>query len=256
MKRRELLCLIAGCILLCGGSRAAEAPVAVVVFAAASLANVLQEIGDDYTTATGAPIRFSFAASSVLARQIENGAAADLFVSADQQWMDYLGQRGLIQASTRHDLLGNRLVLVAPAGSAIQLKIEPGFPLLAALKDGRLATGDPDSVPVGRYARAALTALGVWSDVAGRLVRTDDVRGALAFAARGEVPLAIVYETDARVEKKVRIVGLFPSDSYPPISYPIALTSGAGPRAGSFLEYLRGPAARTRFEKGGFTVLR
>ena len=255
MQRRHLVGIVLGAALLCSGVRAAEVPDVVVVFAAASLANVLQEISVEYTKATGVPVKLSFAASSALARQIESGAAADLFISADQQWMEYLDQRGLIQAGTRHNLLGNRLALVAPAGSAIRLKIEPKFPLLAALKGERLATGDPDSVPVGRYARAALTRLGVWDDVVGRLVPTENVRAALAFVARGEVPLAIVYETDARVEKKVRIVDLFPPDSHPPIAYPVALTKGAGPRAGSFLEYLRGPAARARFEKDGFTVL-
>ena len=255
MKRRQLLWLIIGCALFCGNTRAADTPDAVVVFAAASLANVLQEIGDEYTKATGVAVKLSFAASSALARQIESGAAANLFMSADQQWMDYLDQRGLIQTGTRHDLLGNRLALVAPAGSTIQLKIEPRFPLLAALKGQRLATGDPDTVPVGRYARAALMRLGVWDDVVERLVPAEDVRAALAFVARGEVPLAIVYETDARVETKVRIVDLFPADTHPPITYPVALTTGAGPRAVSFLAYLRGPAARTVFETYGFTVL-
>ena len=255
MKRRHVLCIVFGAALLCSSIRAAEAPDAVVVFAAASLTNVLQQIGADYTKATRIPVKLSFAASSTLARQIENGAGADLYVSADQQWMDYLDGRGLIQTATRQDLLGNRLALVAPADSTIRLRIEPKFPLLAALKGERIATGDPDSVPVGRYARAALTKLGVWDDVAGRLVRTEDVRAALAFVARGEVPLAIVYETDARVEKKVRIVDLFPSDSHPPITYPVALTRGASPPAGAFLEYLHGPAARIRFEQDGFTVL-
>ena len=161
-------------------------------------------------------MEFSFAATSVLARQIENGAHADVFFSADQEWMDYLDQRGLVQKATRRNLLGNRLALVAPASSTVQLQIKAGFPLLAALNGGRLATGDPDSVPVGRYARSALTSLGVWNDVADHLVRADNVRTALAFVARGEVPLGIVYETDARIDKQVRIVDLFPAGFAPP----------------------------------------
>src|ERR1700677_2287574 len=164
----------------------------ITVFAAASLTNVLQDLGDSFTTHTSIPVRFSFAASSALARQIESGAAADVFFSADLDWMDYLQTRNLIQRQTRHDMLGNRLVLIAPADSKIMLKIAPHFPLAAALGKGRLSTGDPDSVPAGRYAQSALTSLGVWRDISNRLIRADSVRAALAFVDRGEAPLGIV----------------------------------------------------------------
>jgi molybdate transport system substrate-binding protein len=231
------------------------APDSVTVFAAASLTDVMQELGAAYTKETGTKIELSFAATSTLARQVESGAQADVFFSADQEWMDYLDQRALIQKATRRNMLGNRLALVAPADSTIQLQIKPNFPLLAALNGGRLATGDPDSVPVGRYARSALTSLGVWNDVADHLVRADNVRTALAFVARGEVPLGIVYETDARIDKKVRVVDLFPENSHLPISYPIALTNTASAKAASFLEFLRGPAGTSAFEKYSFIIL-
>ncbi len=234
---------------------AAARPDSVTVFAAASLTNVLQELGAAYTKETGTKVDFSFAATSILARQIESGAHADVFFSADQEWMDYLDQRGLIQKGSRRNLLGNRLALVAPADSKVQLKVAPNFTLLAALNGGRLATGDPDSVPVGRYARSALTTLGVWEDMADRLVRADNVRTALAFVARGEAPLGIVYVTDAKVEPGVRIVDLFPANSHLPISYPICMTGGSNDRAAAFVEFLRGPAATAAFEKFGFIVL-
>ncbi len=254
--RRRFLGLVA--LLACGAALPAEPPAGrpVTVFAAASLTNVLQKIGDDFTRATGVPVRLSFAASSVLARQIEAGASADVFVSADQEWMDYLDQRGLIDKATRRNVVGNRLVLVAPAASPLQLKIAPGFAIAAALGKGRLATGDPDSVPVGRYARQALTTLGVWNDVADRLVRAEDVRHALMFVARGEVPLGIVYETDARMDPRVRVIDTFPNGTHLPIAYPVAATKGSGPDAGRFADYLRSEAGRATFESFGFTVLR
>ena len=227
----------------------------ITVFAAASLTNVLQELGDGFTKDTAIPVRFSFAASSALARQIENGAPADVFLSADLEWMDYLQTRNLIQRDTRYDLLGNRLVLVAPADSKIELTIAPRFPLAKALGAGRLATGDPDSVPVGRYAREALTTLGVWNDVAGRMVRADSVRAALAFVDRGEAPLGIVYETDALIDKHVRLVDVFPANSHLPIVYPIALTRAAKPNAAGFVAYVRGPAGDAAFKAYGFTPL-
>lgn len=233
---------------------AADPPRPIVVYAAASLTDVLQELGAAYEKSGGGPVRLSFAASSAIARQIESGAEADLFFSADQAWMNYLDQRRLLREGTRSDLLGNRLALVAPVTSNVQLKIGPGFALRAALRDERLATGDPDSVPVGRYAKAALTTLGVWNDVADRLVRAENVRSALAFVARGEVPLAIVYETDARVDPKVRVVDLFPETSHPPIRYPVALTRQASPAAAALLAYLRGPQAAAIFRRYGFSV--
>jgi molybdate transport system substrate-binding protein len=227
----------------------------ITVFAAASLTNVLQELGDGYTKETSIPVRFSFAASSALARQIENGSPADIFFSADLEWMDYLQSRNLIRRDSRHDVLGNRLVLIAPADSGIKLKIEPHFTLAAALGKGRLATGDPDSVPVGRYAREALTTLGIWNDVADRIVRADNVRSALAFVDRGEVPLGIVYETDALIDKHVRVVDVFPDNSHLAIVYPIALTTAGKADAAKFIAYVRGPAGDVAFKAHGFTTL-
>jgi molybdate transport system substrate-binding protein len=232
----------------------AEKP-SLTVFAAASLTNALQELGDGFTRDSSITVRFSFASSAALARQIENGSPADIFFSADLEWMDYLQTRNLIQRDTRHDVLGNRLVLIAPADSKIQLKIEPQFPLAATLGKGRLATGDPDSVPVGRYAREALTTLGVWNAVADRLVRSDSVRSALAFVDRGEAALGIVYETDALIDKHVRVVDVFPANSHLPIVYPIALTPAAKPEAARFVAYLRGPAGAAIFKAYGFSAL-
>jgi molybdate transport system substrate-binding protein len=240
-----------------GGSAvfAAETPKSITVFAAASLTNVLQELGDGYTKDSSVPVRFSFAASSTLARQIENGSPADLFFSADLEWMDYLQARKLIQTATRHDVVGNRLVLIAPVDSKVTLKIQPHFALAATLGKGRLATGDPDSVPVGRYAREALTNLGVWDEVSPRLVRADSVRSALAFVDRGEAMLGIVYSTDALVDEKVRVVDIFPPDTHLPIVYPAALAVGANADAEKFLNFIRGPAGDLAFRRYGFTPL-
>ncbi|MFO1425457.1 MAG: molybdate ABC transporter substrate-binding protein [Steroidobacteraceae bacterium] len=204
---------------------AAPPAVPLTVFAAASLTNVLQAVGAAYTRASGQAVTFSFAGTQVLARQLEAGARADLFISADGEWMDYAEARGLLEPGTRSDLLGNRLVLIAPAGSSARLGFGTGFPaaLVAALgPSGRLSLADPDAVPAGRYARAALVRLGAWSLVEARLARSDNVRTALTFVARGEAPLGIVYATDARAEARVRIVGEFPAGSYPPIRYPVA----------------------------------
>ena len=236
-------------------SFAAQPDKGITVFAAASLTNVLQDLGDAFTKDSNIPVRFSFAASSALARQIENGSRADLFFSADLEWMDYLQARKLIQPGTRQDVLGNQLVLIGPADSKINLKIGPKFALAAAIGTGRLATGDPDSVPVGRYAHEALANLGVWDDVASRLVRADSVRSALAFVDRGEAVLGIVYATDALVDKQVRVIDVFPANSHMPIIYPAALTMGAKADAAKFLAYLRGPAAKAAFEHHGFTPL-
>jgi molybdate transport system substrate-binding protein len=234
---------------------AADSEEAITVFAAASLTNVLQDLGDAFTKDTSIPVRFSFAASSALARQIENGSRADIFFSADLQWMDYLQARNLIQPATRHDVLENQLVLIAPADSKVSLKIEPHFALAAAVGKSRLATGDPDSVPVGRYAHEALANLGVWDEVAPRLVRADSVRSALAFVDRGEAALGIVYTTDALVDKNVRVVGMFPANTHMPIIYPVALAAGARTDAVKFLAYVRGPAGDLAFQHYGFTPL-
>ncbi len=221
------------------------------VFAAASLKNALDEV------ATLAAVRptVSYAASSALARQIENGAPADMFISADLKWMDYLQDRQLIRSATRRTLLGNKLVLVAPAGSTVSVQIGPGFPLAALLGNGRLALGDPQHVPAGRYARFALESLGVWASVAGRLAAAENVRVALALVARGETPLGIVYATDAASEPKVRTVARFPDGSHPRVTYPAALTRDAKAPAAVFLEFLASPPARKVFEKHGFTPL-
>jgi molybdate transport system substrate-binding protein len=247
------MCLL---VLVCAESvpaHAADAPNQdILVFAAASLTNVLDEIGAAYTQQTKQPVKFSYAASSALARQLEAGARADVFFSADLEWMDYVQARGLIDRTTRRNVLGNRLALVAPADSKIELRIAPGFALAAALGNGRLATGDPESVPVGKYARSALTSLGIWNDVADRLVRADNVRSALAFIARGETPLGIVYETDAKVERRVRVVDFFPADSHPPIVYPVALTVSARPAARQFIDFLQSAPAHEAFKKYGF----
>lgn len=236
-------------------AQGAAATQPITVFAAASLTEVLQELGDQYTKAGGPKIEFSFGATSTLARQIEAGAHADVFFSADPEWMDYLAQRALIRIATRRNMLANRLALIAPASSTVQLQIKPGLALRAALGNGRLATGDPDSVPVGRYARAALTHLGVWGEVADRLVRADNVRSALAFVARGEAPLGIVYATDARADSRVRIVDLFPDNSHPAIQYPIALTADAGAGSAAFVGFLASPGGAAVFKKYGFAVL-
>jgi molybdate transport system substrate-binding protein len=253
--RRKLLgALVLSCALFMPVHAAEEPKQDLLIFAAASLTNALDEIGTAYTQQTRQPVKFSYAASSALARQLEAGARADAFFSADLEWMDYVQARNLIDKSTRRNLLGSRLALVAPADSKIELKIAPGFALAAALgKDGRLATGDPDSVPVGKYARSALTSLGVWNDVADRLVRADNVRSALAFIARGETPLGIVYETDAKVEKRVRVVDFFPADSHPPIVYPVAVTTQARPAARQFVEFLQSAPAQQAFKKYGFS---
>ncbi len=224
----------------------------VLVFAAASLTDVLDELGRAFTGQSQVPVKSSLAASSVLAKQIEAGAPADVFFSADLDWMDYLEQRKLLRPGSRHVVVLNRLVLIAPVDSRVSVKIAPGFDLLQALGDGKLATGDPDSVPVGKYARAALEKFGVWDRVSGRLVRAENVRSALAFVARGEAPLGIVYRTDALAEKRVRIVDVFPPDSHPPVTYPIALTTRAGPQAQRFVEFVTGDTAKPIFVRYGF----
>jgi len=226
-----------------------------LVLAAASLTNALNDIGLAYTRASGQPVKFSFAASSALARQLEAGAHADLFISADTDWMDYLQRRSLIDSSTRRDIAGGQLVLIAPATSKVQLRIGPGFGLASALGSGRLAMADPDSVPAGRYGREALTSLRVWPGVAHRVARAENVRAALELVARGEAPLGIVYRTDALVETRVRIVDAFPPGSHAPIVYPAAMTSVAGAGARRFLDYLSSSAAQNILRQYGFVAV-
>lgn len=249
----KLRTLAFGLILLAAAAVGQAAERTLTVFAAASLTNVFEEIGTAYTAETHQPVRFSFAASSALAKQIESGAPADVFVSADQEWMDYLSTRKLIQDGTRRDIVINTLVLVAPADSSIKLRIAPGFPLVQALGEkGRLATGDPASVPVGKYARAALTQLGVWSSIESRLIPADNVRTALTFVSRGEAPLGIVYGTDARADAKVRVVDVFPENTHERIAYPAAATAVVSAEGAGFVKFLSSGTARAIFDKAGF----
>jgi molybdate transport system substrate-binding protein len=254
--RAWLACVLATCCLFTVQVGAAEPPAhTVLVFAAASLTDALEEVDRAFTDQTQVPVKASFAASSVLARQIESGAPAEVFLSADVEWMDYLEQRHLLAAGSRHDLLGNRLVLIAPADSTVRVSLGPHLNLSQALGTGRLAMGDPDSVPAGLYARAALEKLGVWSQVSSRVAPAENVRAALAFVARGEAPLGIVYRTDALAEKRVRIVDVFPESTHPPIKYPVALLTHSGPEAAQLIEFLRSARARQIFGRHGFQPL-
>jgi molybdate transport system substrate-binding protein len=251
--RRILLPVVAACAVGLGpGAAARQPPRRVLIFAAASLQTALDALTPGMVQAAGTEVKTSYAASSALARQIENGAPADLFISADLDWMDYVATRHLIRGDTRVNLLTNDLVLVAPARQAPALRIASGFPLAAALGHGRLAMADPDSVPAGRYGRAALTSLGVWASVAGRLAPAENVRAALLLVSRGETPLGVVYRSDAVADPGVAVVDTFPAPSHPPIIYPAALTPQAPPEADRVLAYLQGPAARRVFERCGF----
>jgi molybdate transport system substrate-binding protein len=228
-----------------------------IVFAAASLKDALDDAAALYKQQTGADVTLNYAGSSTLAKQIEQGAPADIFFSADTDWMDYLEERGLIDKDSRVTLLGNAIVLVVPKASDVTIKIAPGMPLAEVLgKDGHLAMANVDSVPAGRYGKAALEHLGVWDAVADKVVQADNVRAALAFVAAGEAPLGIVYATDAAAEPAVRIVDAFPADSHPPIRYPVALTaSSQNPDAAAFLDFLTSDTARPAFEKQGFVLV-
>jgi molybdate transport system substrate-binding protein len=228
----------------------------VTVFAAASLQNAVDAITDAWAQDGHEPAVVSYAGSSALARQIEDGAPADIFISADLDWMEHLSGLGLTRQETETSLLGNRLVLVAPADSTVEIAIEPGFGLAAALDGGRLAMADVEAVPAGRYGRAALEALGVWEQVRPLVAQSENVRAALNFVALGEAPLGIVYETDAVAEPAVRVVGIFPEGSHPPIVYPAALlASSDNAGAEALFDFLRSDRARALFEEQGFTVL-
>jgi molybdate transport system substrate-binding protein len=233
----------------------AQAPRAVLVFAAVSLKGALDEVGALVAQRTGVALTPSYAGTSLLARQIEAGAPADIFVAADEQWMDYAAERRLIVPATRVDVVGNRLVLIAPADRVPALRIAPGFALAAALgAGGRLAVADPVNVPAGRYGKTALTALGVWDSVATRLAPADNVRAALAFVARGEAPLGIVYQSDVIAEPTVAVVGTFPESTHPRIVYPAALTIRARPEAKAVLGVIASAEARAVFVKHGFVA--
>jgi molybdate transport system substrate-binding protein len=228
-----------------------------LVFAAASLKNALDGVNTQYQKDTGRHVVVSYASSPSLAKQIEAAAPADVFVSADLDWMDYLADRGLINQETRVNLLGNRLVLIAPAAEGRTVTIGPGFPLATLLGTGRLAMADPESVPAGKYGKAALAHLGVWSSVQDRVARAENVRAALALVSRGEAPFGVVYQTDAAADSKVKILGMFPEDTHPPITYPVAVVaSSRNPTAAAYVQYLRSSSARPLFERQGFTVLK
>jgi len=257
MQRRTLLAtLLSAPVAAPALPRPARAQAPLTIFAAASLQDAMRAQAEAWQGAGHPAPRMSFASSSTLARQIEQGAPADLFASADEQWMDYLAQRNLIRPETRRATLGNSLVLVAPPDQAKPVELSKGTDLLARLgPDGRLAVGDPAHVPAGLYARQALTSLGLWQSVESRLARADNVRAALLLVERGETPLGIVYGTDARVAK-VAVVGTFPADSHPTITYPLALTRLAKgkPEADALLDFLTGPEAAPRWRKFGFTL--
>jgi molybdate transport system substrate-binding protein len=228
----------------------------VTVFAAASTTNAVTEIGAIFSESHQERFTPSFASSSTLAKQIENGAPADIFLSANKKWMDYLEEKQMIEKGTRIDLLSNRIVLIVPADSGVKdVAIGPGFDLLPLIGDGRLSMGDPDHVPAGIYGKQALESLGVWAYVESRVAGAKDVRAALALVERGEAPLGLVYATDAAISDKVRVVGTFPATSHPPIVYPVAVAAGKrSPSADRFMTLLQSPEARAVFEKYGFTV--
>jgi molybdate transport system substrate-binding protein len=232
----------------------AEAQERPLVFAAASLKNALDEVAVLYKKEKNTQAVISYGASSALARQIEGGAPADIFISADLDWMDYLEKKALLVPGTRRNLLGNKLVLIAPGRQPQRLEIARGVQIAQRLGGGRIALADPQSVPAGKYAKAAFEKLGVWDQVSGRVAVAENVRAALLLVARGEAPLGVVYQTDANAEPGVMIAGVFPSDTHPPIIYPVAGLKGAKAAAAPFLELLVTPAARVIFEKHGFTV--
>lgn len=226
------------------------------VFAAASMKNALDDIDAAYTAKTGVKVNASYAASSALAKQIEQGAPADVFVSADTDWMDYAIKQKNINEPTRVNLLSNSIVLIAPKDSKIDnVNIGPGFDLAKLAGDGRIATGDVKAVPVGKYAKAALEKLDAWQAAEPKFAMAESVRAALTLVARGEAVLGIVYSTDAKVEPGVKIVGTFPADTHPPIIYPVAATTTAKPETAEYLNFLKSSAAKTILEKYGFKFL-
>jgi molybdate transport system substrate-binding protein len=234
----------------------AAAQETLTVFAAASLKNALDDANAAFSRASGIKMTASYAASSALAKQIEQGAPADVFVSADLQWMDYVAERKLIKADTRLNLLGNKLVLIAAADSKLgSIQIGDGFDIARLAGDGRIAIANVRAVPAGIYAKAALEKLGAWKAAEPKLAMAENVRATLAFVARGEAPVGIVYETDARIEPKVKIVGVFPEGSHPPVIYPVAATAAGKAMASRYLDFLRSGAAKAIFEKYGFSFL-
>ena len=254
MSRRKWMGLAATALLAAMTPAVAE-PAPLVIFAAASLKNALDAAASLYAAQPGkAPPRISYAASNTLARQIEQGAPADIFLSADLEWMDYLASKSLIRPETRVNLLGNRLVLIGPPDAAA-IDLKNGLDLVPALAGGRLALCN-DAVPAGKYGKAALESLGAWNGIKDRLAPAENVRAALLFVARGEAPLGIVYRTDAAAAAQLKILGTFPEESHPPIIYPVAIPKdSANPEAPEFLAFLRGATARAAFEQQGFAML-
>jgi molybdate transport system substrate-binding protein len=252
----RLLALVLCGIMLANPNSASAQQKTIIVFAAASMKNALDDADAAFSKASGVKVVASYDASSALIKQIEGGAPADVFVSADLKWMDYGVEKKVIDNATRVNLLGNTLVLIAPKDSKIgNVTIAPGFELTKLAGDGRIATGDVKAVPVGIYAKEALEKLGVWAAVEPKMAMTSNVRAALILVARSEAPLGIVYSTDAQVEPGVKIVGTFPDNTHPPIIYPVAATVNAKPDATAYLAFLRSSAARTIFERYGFAVL-
>lgn len=246
--------LVAGLLVTaCSQGEATNGP---VVLAASSMQDAFEDAADNWAAQGHARPVLSFAATSALARQVEAGAPADLLVTADEEWMDRLAAAGHIKPGSRRNLAGNRLVLVAPAGPPVAIAMSPGLELAPQLGDnGRLAIAEPETVPAGRYGRAALIALGAWPQVARRLAIAESVRGALALVARGEAPLGVVYATDARVEPGVQVAGVFPARSHPPIIYPMALpTMSSHPDAADFADFLASPAGEAILRRHGFTA--
>ncbi len=227
-----------------------------VVFAAASLKNALDAVNAQWQKETGKKAIISYAASSALARQIEHGAPAQMFISADLDWMDYVAQKTLIKPETRANMLSNRIVLIAPKDKPQPVDIKAGFDLAKVLGDGRLAMANVDAVPAGKYGKAALEKLSAWAGVSSKVAQAENVRAALLLVSRGEAPAGIVYQTDAAADANVRIIGVFPEDTHPRIIYPIALTANAAhPDAAAFLAYIKSAEAKPLFEAQGFTVL-
>jgi molybdate transport system substrate-binding protein len=256
MFRHSLACLAAIVAAIIAPLPASAEGTPLTIFAAASLKNALDDVDASFTQQSGIKVVASYAASSALIKQIEEGAPADVFISADPDWMDYGAQKKLIKDGTRFNLLGNRLVLIAPKDSKLDtVTIGPGFDLAKLAGDGKITTADVKAVPAGMYAKAALEKLGAWAAVESKIAMTENVRVALTLVARGEAPLGIVYETDAKVEPQVKIVGRFPETAHPPIIYPAAATKDAKPEAAKYLAFLRSATALVIFERYGFTYL-
>lgn len=252
----KALSLAVGILAFAAAPHPVRAQGTLTIFAAASMKNALDDTNATFTKATGVKVTASYAASSALAKQLESGAPADVYISADLKWMDYVTEKNLINADSRYDLLGNRLVLISGKDSRIgAVKIEHGFDIARLAGDGRIAVADVKAVPAGLYAKAALEKLGSWAAAEPKLAMAENVRATLAFVARGETPIGIVYATDAKVEPNVKIIGTFPDGSYPPVVYPVAATTAAKADAAKYLAFLRGNEAKAIFEKYGFSLL-